>query len=70
VGDLTLIDSAGIGALVAACVRSRRRGGDVKLLRLNDRNRHALEVTRLDSVFQAFDAEEAAVASFGGASLP
>ena len=62
--DVSLIDSAGLGTLVAACVKVRRRQGDMKLVRLTPRNDHALQITRLDRVFESFASEDAAVASF------
>jgi anti-sigma B factor antagonist len=61
---VSLIDSAGLGTLVAACVKVRRRQGDVKLVRLTPRNNHAMRITRLDKVFESFASEDEAVASF------
>lgn len=62
--DVSLIDSAGLGTLVAACVKVRRRQGDMKLVRLTPRNDHAMRITRLDKVFESFPSEDEAVASF------
>lgn len=61
---VSLIDSAGLGALVAACVKMRRRHGDLKLVRVTRRNDHALRITRLDTVFESFESEDEAVGSF------
>jgi len=68
IADLTAldyVDSAGIGILIAKYLSVRRRGGDLKLLRLSSRTHHALEITHLLTVFEAFESEEDAVRSFG-----
>ena len=68
IADLTAldyVDSAGIGVLIAKYLSVRRRGGDLKLLRLSSRTHHALEITHLLTVFEAFESEEDAVRSFG-----
>jgi anti-sigma B factor antagonist len=46
----------------------RRAGGDVKLLNLTARSQRVMTITKLLTVFQAFDAEEEAIASFARAS--
>ena len=68
IADLTAldyVDSAGIGILIANYLSVRRKGGDLKLLRLSSRTHHALEITHLLTVFEAFETEEDAVRSFG-----
>jgi anti-sigma B factor antagonist len=68
VADLTnldYVDSAGIGILIAKYLSVRRKGGDLKLLRLSSRTHHALEITHLLTVFETFDTEEEALRSFG-----
>ena len=68
IADLTAldyVDSAGIGVLIAKYLSLRRKGGDLKLLRLSSRTHHALEITHLLTVFEAFESEEDAVRSFG-----
>jgi len=62
--DVTYVDSAGLGTMIANYVRVHRRGGDIKLLHLTPRSAHVMEITRLSSVFEAFDAEDEAVRSF------
>lgn len=61
---VTLIDSAGLGTIVAHCVRVRRRGGDLKLVQGTLRTAHALHITGLDTVFESFESEDEAVRSF------
>jgi anti-sigma B factor antagonist len=63
--DVTYIDSAGVGMLVAKFLTARRAGGNLKLLHLGARSRHVMTITRLTSVFQRFESEGEAVASFG-----
>ena len=62
--DVTYVDSCGIGVLIAKYVSLRRKGGDVKLLHLTARSHHLMEISRLLSVFEAFESEERALASF------
>ena len=68
IADLTAldyVDSAGIGVLIGKYLSVRRKGGDLKLLRLSSRTHHALEITHLLTVFETFEAEADAVRSFG-----
>src|SRR5262245_33525429 len=58
------IDSAGLGELVAWKKRALQHGGDVKLLKPNDRVREVFVLTHLTRIFQIFDDEAEAVASF------
>jgi anti-sigma B factor antagonist len=62
--DVTCIDSGGVGTLVAKFLSVRRRGGDLRLVRVTDRTRRVLEITRLLSVFQVFESPEEAIRSF------
>lgn len=60
------MDSAGVGVLVAKYLSVRRAGGDLRLLRLSDRATHVLGIAHLLTIFEVFDSEESAVASFAG----
>jgi anti-sigma B factor antagonist len=62
--DVTSIDSCGVGILVAKLVSVRQRGGDVKLLNLSQRSHRVMAISRLLEVFDTFDSEAAALASF------
>jgi anti-sigma B factor antagonist len=62
--DVTYIDSAGLGLLVAKYVGVRRRGGDLRLVHLTARSTHLMAITKLAAVFGTFDSEAAAVESF------
>jgi anti-anti-sigma factor len=50
-----LIDSAGIGALVGACVSRQKDGRSLGLVGVNQRIHQALEVTRVEKFFSFFD---------------
>ncbi len=65
--DITYIDSAGVGMMVGKYLSVRRHGGDIKLLRLSPRSQRVMTITRLLTVFEAFDSEEQAIASFASA---
>lgn len=58
------IDSQGIKALVRSVVSMHKREGALKLVHLSPHVRMVLEVTRLLTVIEAFDDEEAALRSF------
>ncbi len=58
------VDSVGINQVVRTYVSTRKRGGQMKLLKLSKRVRELLAITRLLTVFEAFESEEEAVASF------
>ena len=62
--DVTYIDSAGVGMMVAKLLSLRRAGGDMKLLHLTARSNRVMTITKLLTVFEAFDNEEEAVRSF------
>ena len=48
---VTIIDSSGLGALVAAMKRAREAGGDVALAGMQESVRIIFELTRLDCSF-------------------
>ena len=62
--DVTYIDSSGLGELVAAHTTVIRAGGKVKLLNLAKRVHDLLKITKLYTVFETFEAEAPAIASF------
>jgi len=63
------VDSAGLGELVHAFSAVRNRGGAIKLLNVTRRLSDLLVVTRLLTVFDCFDYEAEALASFAGQSI-
>ena len=63
-GDVTYIDSSGIGELVSAITAVRREGGELKLLNLTKKVHDLLQITKLYTVFDIKDDEAAAIKSF------
>ena len=64
---VSYVDSAGLGELVQAYATTKNRGGTLKLLNVTKRLRDLLVVTKLLTVFDTFDNEASALASFGSA---
>lgn len=58
------VDSSGIGELIANYTTISRQGGQLKLLNLTDRIQNLLVITKLLTVFDAFDNEAEALKSF------
>ena len=63
-GDVTYIDSSGIGELVSAFTTVRNGGGELKLLNLTKKVHDLLQITKLYTVFDVKDDETAAVKAF------
>jgi len=63
-GDVTYIDSSGIGELVSAFTSTRNQQGNLKLLKLTKKVHDLLQITKLYTVFEIYDDEAAAIASF------
>jgi anti-sigma B factor antagonist len=57
-GELTYIDSSGVGTLVEILRRYKARDGRLSLVALQKTVRSVFEITRLDKVFQIFDSVE------------
>lgn len=67
-GDVTYIDSSGIGELVSAFTSVRNQGGELKLLNLTKKVHDLLQITKLYTVFDVHDDEAKAITSFGKAA--
>jgi anti-sigma B factor antagonist len=63
-GNVTYIDSSGIGELVSAFTSVRNQGGELKLLNLTKKVHDLLQITKLYTVFDIRDDETAAVGAF------
>ena len=63
-GEVTYIDSSGIGELVSGFTTVTNSGGQLKLLGLNKRVKDLLQITKLYTVFDVHEEEAAAVRSF------
>ena len=61
---VSYIDSSGIGELIANYTTVSRQGGQLKLLKLTDRVQNLLVITKLLTVFDAYDDEAEALKSF------
>jgi len=58
------IDSSGIGELIANYTTVSRQGGQLKLLNLTEKIQNLLVITKLLTVFDAYDNEAEALKSF------
>ncbi len=63
-GDVTYIDSSGIGELVSGFTAVSNQGGQLKLLNLTKKVHDLLQITKLYTVFDVHDDEAKAVTSF------
>jgi anti-sigma B factor antagonist len=62
-GDVSYIDSSGLGELVSVYTTVRNRQGDVKLLNLTSKAKDLLQMTKLLTVFDVYDDEAKAIAA-------
>ena len=58
------IDSSGIGELVSSYTAINKEGGQLKLLSLTEKLRDLLTITKLLTVFDAYDTEPDAISNF------
>ena len=58
------VDSSGIGELVSSFTTIQREGGQLKLLKLTQKIRDLLGITKLLTVFDSFDDESEALNTF------
>ena len=64
-GDVSYIDSGGIGTLVSLFTSARNAGGDIKLANLTKRVGDLLQITKLITVFESYDDVQKAANAFG-----
>ncbi len=64
-GEVSYIDSSGVGELVKTHTTIRNKGGELKLTNLNKRVSDLLQMTRLSAVFDIQKDEASAIKSFG-----
>ncbi|MEP7340511.1 MAG: STAS domain-containing protein [Acidobacteriota bacterium] len=62
------MDSSGLGELISCYTSMQKLGGSIKLLSPNHRLQNLLVITKLNTVFETFDSESAAIASFANLS--
>jgi len=65
-GNVSYIDSAGLGTLVAGYTSSQSQGAGMKLANLTKKFHEQLNITKLVTVFEVFDSVADAIVSFGG----
>lgn len=58
------INSTGLGLMVSAYTSLVKQGGRMKVCEVSDRIDNILHVTQLELIFETFDKEEGALASF------
>ena len=61
---VTTIDSSGVGELVSAFTTVTNRGGKLKLVNLPPKVNDILQITQLITVFEVYDSEDEALATF------
>lgn len=62
--DVSYVDSSGLGELISAFTTAKNRGVTLKLLNLTKRIHELMQITKLYTVFDVYDSEDAAVKSF------
>jgi anti-sigma B factor antagonist len=62
--EVTYMDSSGVGELTSAYTSIRNQGGEVKLLNLSKKVDGLMQITKLATIFDISDDENAAIASF------
>jgi len=62
--DVPWVNSTGLGTLIAGYTSVKREGGTLKLLNVTDRIQSILMITRLGTIFETYDDEAQALASF------
>ena len=68
-GQVSYIDSSGVGELVTGFTKVANRGGQLKLLNLTTGVTDLLQITKLCTVFDLFDDEATASRSFAAAAI-
>jgi anti-sigma B factor antagonist len=63
-GNVNYIDSSGLGELVSAFTTAKNQSAALKLLSLTKKVHDLLQITKLYTVFDIYDDEASAIASF------
>ena len=63
-GAVAYVDSGGLGQLVQCNVTASKNGGALKLLNMTKRLNDLLVLTKLATIFDSHDTEDAAIKSF------
>ncbi len=62
--DVSYMDSAGLGGLISCYTTVKREGGKLKLVNLTKRIQDLLTITKLITVFDTYENEKEAIASY------
>lgn len=62
--DVPYLDSTGLGEVVRSYTSITKEGGTVKIVNLTNKVKDLLSVTKLLTVFETFENEDKAIASF------
>lgn len=63
-GNVSYIDSGGLGTLVAGYTSAQNQGVSIKLANLTKKVHEQLHITKLVTIFEVFDSTDAAIKSF------
>jgi anti-sigma B factor antagonist len=66
--EVSYIDSAGLGTLVAGFTSAQSQGASMKLANLTRKFHEQLHITKLVTVFEVYDTVDDAIKSFGRAA--
>jgi len=64
-GELSFVNSSGLGILISGFTSARKNGGDLKLANINNKVEGLLSITKLNQIFEQYDSVEDAVKSYG-----
>jgi anti-sigma B factor antagonist len=62
--DVPWVNSTGLGILIAGYASLKREGGNLKLVNVTDRIQSILMITKLGTIFETYEDEQEALASF------
>ncbi len=63
-GEVPMVDSAGLGELISVYTWAHRSNAAMKLMKISSRVREVLSITQMSGLFDIFDDQESAIASF------
>ena len=63
-GEVTYINSLGLGALISLLTTLRRADGDLRLARVGEKVENLFIITRLSQIFEIYETVEQGVASY------
>ncbi len=63
-GNVTYVNSSGLGILISGLTSMKKNGGDLKLANINSKVEGLLSITKLNQIFEQFDSVDEAVKSY------